>query len=74
MTHPIEPHKTDKQRALDLYKPPFRYSSSTNTILDGEGEIAVSLCCQRLYGELIAEALNEYYDKRKEVKCDSTNN
>ena len=51
-----------KQRALDLYKPPFRYH--LGFVWDSNGEI---VCAPQLdFRELIAEALNEYYANHKE--------
>jgi len=59
-----------KQRALDLYKPPFRYTTVSHRygyeVLDDDG---MSMClvgnnCKDR-GELIASALNEYWEKHK---------
>jgi hypothetical protein len=77
---------TDKQHALELYTPPFRYyrgyifDANNNMIADNPCEDAVVRIrgwgrisympepekLQDAVGELIAEALNEYYDKRKD--------
>jgi len=75
-----------KQRALDLYKPPFRYyrgyifDANKNIVADDPCEDAVARIrgwgrisylpepekLQDTVGELIAEALNEYYANHKE--------
>jgi hypothetical protein len=70
MSHPVEPNVADaKQRALDLYKPPFRIDDCE----DGDGAYTsdsnLKFVCQvfsNTDGELIAEALNEYYANHKE--------
>ena len=53
-----------KQRALDLYKPPFRVASYR--IMDDNGKFFTGYVGKDR-GELIAEALNEHYAKRQ--KC-----
>lgn len=76
-----------RKRALDLYKPPFKYHPQLGWIFDGEGrqvldkidETAVLRIrgwgrigylenpeqLQDKVGELIAEALNEFWDKNQ---------
>ena len=63
MTTKITAH-TDKQRALDLYKPPFRYSGGV--IVDSEYKAVAMLAAINGIGELIADALNEYYANHKD--------
>ena len=57
-----------KQRALDLYKPPFRYFADIWTVGSEDGSGAtVCKVDDHADGELISEALTEYYAKRQ--KC-----
>ena len=54
-----------KQRTLDLYKPPFRVQiifEALTEAVDSTGKVFVKYN----QGELIAEALNEYYANHKE--------
>jgi len=53
-----------KQRALDLYKPPFKVGGFV--IFDSKGQRFAELLSPS-NRDLIAEALNEYYAKRQ--KC-----
>jgi len=50
-----------KQRALDLYNPPFQID--LNRIYDRFGVFVCEPSVKSESGELIAEALNEYWEK-----------
>jgi hypothetical protein len=54
----------DKQSALDLYKPPFKLEYGVWAVSDANG---YEICgvTSKSDGELIAEALNEYWEKHK---------
>jgi hypothetical protein len=61
-----------KQRALDMYKPPFRYGRLLGlyemAVINSNGKSVCTAALHRV-GELIAEALNEYYANHAANKC-----